>query len=403
MHVIVGSLALKYFNLLTREVQDVDLWTDEEDTFNRSVCDVSFIPTNILRIIPTVDNHATPEAILAIKMSHFGFDILWEKHKKDILWLKSRNILPDMELYRELKAYWKEKHGNKDFLSLYGDKTEFFNDFVDYQYDHDYLHELVAHPNKPMYSQCHKDGEEVMIDRDKFFLMPFEDQIRMFREEIAVIALERWLLNPKTSDKMTIEKAHRYSLRKTVTALTKNWATDFIVENIEEFVMPDRSYYRNTLNTLKENQMSELKGKALAKEVFGELAKELEVSLSDLLYDLADGDCFDNSSIFSTDLEYPKQGDRPWIDPSFQEELKTYRIEEDRIVQAKKDEYEYIHMTSEGGGEGGTEDCFGVFSWKGVLYHTYWNYYSHQGTEYDWCDGGLSIVQAKEKLVTVYE
>lgn len=403
MKIIVGSLALKYFNLLTREVQDVDLWTDEEDTFNRSVCDVSLIPTNILRMIPTVDNHATPEAILAIKMSHFGFDILWEKHKKDILWLKSKNILPDMELYKELKAFWKEKHGNKDFLSLYRDKTQFFNDFVDYQYDHDYLHELVAHPYKPMYNHCLKANEEVMIDKDKFFLMPFKDQVRMFREEIAVIALERWLLNPKTSGKMTIEKAHRYSLRKTVTALTKNWATDFIVENIEEFVMPDRSYYRNTLNTLKENQMSELKGRVLAKEVFGELAEELGVSLSDLLYDLAEGDCFDNISIFSTDLQYPKQGDRHRADDSFQKELAAYREERSKQVQAKKDEYEYIHITSEGGGEGGTEDCFGVFSWKGVLYKTNWSYYSHQGYEYEYCDENLSIVRAKEKRVMVYE
>lgn len=119
------------------------------------------------------------------------------------------------------------------------------------EYPHDYLHELVAYPNPPMYTKCLKDGEDVLIDRDKFDLLPFEDQVRMFREEITVIAAERWLINPYWKGKVSWYRAHMLSLQKTVTRLTKGWASEFIVLNLEHFVKPDYKYFKHLIETLK--------------------------------------------------------------------------------------------------------------------------------------------------------
>ena len=81
--------------------------------------------------------------------------------------------------------------------------------------------------------------------------MPFEDQIRMFREEIAVISMERWLINPYWKGKISWYKAHMLSLEKTVTTLTKGWASYFIVENIEHFVRPEYGYVKHLMEVLE--------------------------------------------------------------------------------------------------------------------------------------------------------
>jgi len=74
----------------------------------------------------------------------------------------------------------------------------------------------------------------------------------MFREEIAVIAIERWLTNDVWKGKVPVTKAHNMSVKKTILHLTKNWATDFLVTNLVEFVMPETGrYYTPTLNKLK--------------------------------------------------------------------------------------------------------------------------------------------------------
>ena len=250
MKIIVGSTALKHFGLNRSEPKDVDVWTDNESDLIAGT-DSHLIPSHILLLVPRKDWYATPDAIYTIKCSHAEYSIKWQKTKLDILWLKANGCKLIQPLYDLLKIHWKNVHGNKEFLSLNQNKEQFFTDNVTYVYDHDYLHELVAFPNKPMYTNCLKDGQEVLIDKDKFFKMSFENQIRMFREEITVIAAERWLINPYWKGKMSWYKAYILSLEKTVTRLTKGWASEFIILNLEHFIRPDYSYFKHLIETLK--------------------------------------------------------------------------------------------------------------------------------------------------------
>ena len=112
-------------------------------------------------------------------------------------------------------------------------KEDFFTDMVEYKYGHDYLHELVAYPNKPMYTKCLKDGHEVLTDWDKFCKMPYQDKVRMLREEVTVIAVERWLTNSYWNGKVDWYLAYMWSLKKTVTRLVKGKFADFMVQNID--------------------------------------------------------------------------------------------------------------------------------------------------------------------------
>lgn len=248
--IIVGSTALEHFGLSRRKVNDIGYWLSEGEASPEGT-DSVYIPKDIINLVPVWKGHAVPDAIYTIKLSHLIYPIFFQKHKLDVLFLKAKGCKIVPELYEALKVYWKETHGNKSFLSLNKSKDRFFDDNVTYVYDHDYLHELVAYPNSPMYTRCLKDDHEVLIDKDKFFLMPFEDQVKMFREEIAVISMERWLINPYWKGKISWYKAHMLSLEKTVTTLTKGWASYFIVENIEHFVKPDYSYVKHLMEVLE--------------------------------------------------------------------------------------------------------------------------------------------------------
>lgn len=251
MNIIVGSTALEYFGLSRRTPVDIDVWTSDESFEKDEIMDVCKIPIEILLLVDQVDGYATPDSIYTIKLSHAVYDINWQKTKLDILHLKHHGCKPIQELYEALKVYWVQIHGNKDFLSLNKTKEDFFTDNVEYVYEHDYLHQLVAYPNPPMYTKCLKDNHEVLIDKDKFNAMSLEDQIRMFREEITVIAAERWLIPKKWGGKISWYRAYMFSLQKTVVSLTKGDYSYFLVENLEKFIKPEHQYFKHLLTTLE--------------------------------------------------------------------------------------------------------------------------------------------------------
>lgn len=252
MEVIVGSTAL-FKQGFGREPKDLDIWTNNPSTVKEQGIDIKVIPRHILEKVEVVNGCASINSLYTIKCSHLGWsNPMWQKHKQDVLYLQSIGAKIDQDLYQTLVGFWKEELGDKSFLSLNKTKEDFFTDEVVYIYDHDYLHELVAHPNKPVYTRVLMENNEVLVDKGKFDELEFKYKIKMFREEIAVIALERWVLNPAWKGRVSWYQAHGLSLQKTITNLTKNWATDFLVLNLKEFVKPDFTYYKHTIKQLGE-------------------------------------------------------------------------------------------------------------------------------------------------------
>ena len=400
MYIIVGSTALDWHGMARKKPIDIDYWTDIEDHDLEG--DVKVIPKEILDLAPISDKHyATPDAIYTIKLSHAAYDIFWQKTKADILFLKESGCTLITELYTALLEYWKVEHGDKDFLSLNKTKEDFFTDNVTYVYDHDYLHELVAYPNRPVYESVLKDNHEVLIDREKFDKLPFESRVRMFREEVTVIAAERWLINPQWNGKLSWYRAYMLALQKTVTALTKGWATEFILFNLEHFVKPDYSYFKHLIETIEETKRMGTKVKDLS--VFEELLKYAETDILEcLVYELAEGDVYWNFD-FENEVPYPKSGDK-----DYWRKVEMWReglLEVDRLKKEKLESLGlgYNHLKQEGGGEGGGEYCHGVFELAGKIYKAEYSYYSHHGPEYYDILNTLQEVVPVEKTVVVYE
>lgn len=236
---IVGGAAINFWFPGERVAKDVDIWVREgtEIPEKRPNIEYSCIPNEIMDMFGDV-SYARIDDILTIKLSHLEYDIKWWKHVKDVEFLIQRGARVNNKILDALREHWKQVHGSsKNKLSLYKTKEEFFDDFVEKKYDHDWLHRQVAFNEQPVYVFVLKDGQEVMIDKEKFDKLSHWGKVRMFKEEVAVIALERYLLNEKCSI-ASVPVAWAMALRKTVTALTKGWASRFMVDNLLEFLDP---------------------------------------------------------------------------------------------------------------------------------------------------------------------
>lgn len=73
------------------------------------------------------------------------------------------------------------------------------------------------------------------------------------------------------------------------------------------------------------------------------------------------------------------------------------------IEAVKQFGFDFEHIEQEGGGEGGTEYCYGVFKINGKYYKAEYSYYSYNGHEYDDIKSTIEEVFPVERLVTFYE
>lgn len=368
MHLIVGSSALEHYGMSRRPAKDFDIFHDNEVKFPKNIGDkkieTHIIPTEILSLIPKEYNFATPDAIYTIKCSHASWDINWQKTINDIIYLRDMGCELIPELYWALYNYWKTIHGDKKHLSLDKTKEEFFDDYVEHIIEHDFLHVIVARPNAPMYESVLKTGAEVLTSKEYFDKLSYEQQLKLFREEICVIALERWIIPSKF--KIGAVEAYGRALKKTITNLTKNWATLFILENIQELRrMRNKDWFNNYKLEIGESIMTT---DAIAK--LQAKAEELMMDDSDVEEILLD--------------EYGAVENLP--DDDFGNMLR---------------EMQFKHIIHEGG-EGEGDYAMDVIQLEGQLYKLEYSYASYDGYYIDdiW---GWQPVQAVKKEVTVYE
>jgi hypothetical protein len=171
--------------------------------------------------------------LLALKESHkyLKNSAHFRKTRLDILKMRAAGLtIP--ERYKEWykareKATYDYGHPN-----LNQGKMGFFSgDGVHYVYDHDSIHEAVMIHEAPAYTFFKKDNEEVAVDKEKFFKLPFEKQIASVLEESYVLALERSQIPFKGS--VTPEKSFNMALEKVCTSITSGWWRKFAWENFD--------------------------------------------------------------------------------------------------------------------------------------------------------------------------
>lgn len=174
-----------------------------------------------------------PTGLAIIKRSHLWRDLAFQKHITQyhhggLHDFRCRfNELDDklLDLRTKLTRLEFPQGNPKLNQSVEG----FFDDAVTKKYNHDYLHELVAFYNRPLYTRLQIDHSSAWCEKDLWEQLTIVDKIRCVAEETYVIAIERFLV-PNNWD-YSYKRAYLKSLDKVCTTLCSGWFRDFAIDN----------------------------------------------------------------------------------------------------------------------------------------------------------------------------
>ncbi len=243
MKVLVGSKALAEYIPVNRTIRDVDYFTNETlPSMIDGVRVETFFHPALARWFSGRRTVASLAELYTIKVSHQFWELKngsWDKHMFDIQNMQKHGAKLIPEFYDILYPIWEEKYGKK-MVNLEKEPDEFFNKRVTRKYEHDSLHASVAYYEEPLFRKILRDGHSVAVDKSKFFSLSQEDRLRLVREEVHVLALERFLI--PNDYKESALRAYAVSLRKTITQYSKGWFALWIVENYADLRRPDIDY-----------------------------------------------------------------------------------------------------------------------------------------------------------------
>lgn len=187
--------------------------------------------------------------------------IKWERHMHDMMFLKNNfNIVPYVKYgksnYTVLQLIAKHRHetdmrlGKQRLPNLNVTRDEFFDDGVKKFIEHDYLHEIFAHSDKPMYQKMQKNGE-VYCHVDMWNEFTYMDKVHAILEECYVIACERFIIPQlvKGSSDYFTRAAFMWSLMRVCTDLTSGFFRDYAINNYDSIIYHfDPTYFRKVLD-----------------------------------------------------------------------------------------------------------------------------------------------------------
>lgn len=236
--IIVGSTAARLHIPAWRAPKDYDLFCDRLHVYKADI----FWDERLRQWWGEDERYATLDELYTIKLSHAYWELengSWLKHMTDLWQLKMNGAMNIPQLHTLLYDVWQDRYGKKT-VDLNMDKADFFDDVVPRKWDHDSVHYSVAYGDHPVYESVLKEGEEVAVDMARIKMLPFEQQVRLFREEVYATALERRVI-PKNYICSPMAE-YSWALRRTITRLTKGWSARFIADNYDVFRKPDMDY-----------------------------------------------------------------------------------------------------------------------------------------------------------------
>lgn len=236
--ITIGSVAIKhYFDDFDRVPNDIDYAVDVKDVKRSRETEYLYNPV-LLKYAS--GDYATPEQLLTLKMSHLSWDIKWKKHMHDAIFLMNKGIKYDKDLYDELLVFWKEIHGEPRKSDLTLEADDFFDNAINGKngLDHDYIHTLI-NPT-PLYTRILKENKSVETDVLKWNLLSFEDKCNLVKEEVMVMAYERF---------SELHHVHAYNmmLEKFVKSHAPEWMVEFIILNYQVLIKPGMNFIK-TIN-----------------------------------------------------------------------------------------------------------------------------------------------------------
>jgi hypothetical protein len=176
-----------------------------------------------------------PIGLTIIKRSHLWRDLSFQKHithyHKHLARYRSAFTASDEHMLENRIAYTMKAYP-QGHPSLKKSVEDFFDDYVEKKYNHDYLHELVAYHDKPLYTQLQRDASSAWCEKDLWDKLSNDDKIKCVAEEAQVIAIERFLVPSNWN--YAPRHAYLKALDKVCTTLCSGWFRDFAIDNYPE-------------------------------------------------------------------------------------------------------------------------------------------------------------------------
>jgi hypothetical protein len=246
---IIGSMAMYHWFPDARVPADIDLLTPVEiKSSTPSVCLVDAQWHDVGDYIMEINKDkvfADPDVLFTLKVSHAHWNIKWEKTMYDVEFLRRKGCTLNMELYDRLFKVWTELHGKKR-VNMNKPMTEFFKDAVVREYDHEYLHELVAFYDRPLHERLRTDKSTAWCDRELFENLSAEDQLKTALEEMMATAIERSSLKHgcKKSEVLTAMSRAHFQL---CTSMTTGWFARFLILNRYKLLSENRELWTSQI------------------------------------------------------------------------------------------------------------------------------------------------------------
>lgn len=259
---LIGSRAIAHHtNIKLSTKSDIDVISDEpipgfefhdKSFLNNSIFCTHYSTNDVITINGIDVIPINMKGLGIIKRSHLWRDLKFDRHIAMYHHhLSEHMILNEFDqsiLEQRIQLSYKE-FDNK-YPKLNKTVSEFFDDFVVKKYDHDYLHELVAFNDKPMYTKMQTDPSRAWCEKLLWDTFTYEEKCQCVAEETYVIAIERFLV--PTDWKHYTKLAYVKSLHKVCTTLTSGWFRDFAIDNYPYiFNLFDNEKLKNIKNMLK--------------------------------------------------------------------------------------------------------------------------------------------------------
>jgi len=250
MKLVYGSQAIKYwFPDFKREPNDIDIITDDENLAQESTKTVEFyyVP-EFFNFFKNKDvNFLDADFLYTFKVSHLAWDINWEKHMKDAMFLKSKGCKVNDELYFLLYRKWEKLHGKKN-VKMAVKNEDFFKGNIYRKYNHEELHERFKFYSRPLNERIRRNLESPLCSEDLWLELTQENKIKSALEELFVLTSERYLL---VQNPMPLKFARVKMLKQMIVSTTSGWFNRFLIENFDELRTSEHDYFERKLNDIR--------------------------------------------------------------------------------------------------------------------------------------------------------
>lgn len=237
---MIGSAAIKLqFPDFPRIPKDVDWAVDKERTH---------AGMNEFHVISSLafggNPICTPDEIYTLKMSHIFYNIKWDKHLFDLIYLQEHGAKLLPSLFGYLREHWGYIHGENKRSDLSLSKDEFFSNALMNQGDHDKLHSYIQDP--PTFTKVLIEPNGVEVSEEKWQNLSHEDKLNIVREEVYVMAYERLAGRDYRS-------AYVWQLKQMVLTHAPLYEAIWIVQHYKELLKPQFNYKEKLDHELQRN------------------------------------------------------------------------------------------------------------------------------------------------------